>query len=431
MNKIKAFILLAAMIVCGQYSELFGQASAKFDCTTSGMILTQGNGSNQTTFYHVNTNANPFTFDVMFTIPYNLNSTGYNPVDNYLYAFPSGTATTLLRVDAKGNYDVLTAIAPETPPAGGGYKAGTIDNKGFYYLSGSSSNTLYYIDLNNPDANNQYQTGQIVSSPSVAFNVADIAWNPADDKLYGVEVSSTNNVGKLAVITVNFNGSTKLPSGISTQFMGSENSTLNQFGAMYVGSNGVIYGSLNAGGFYEFDINSGARVKVSDSPGSTTNDGANCPLVPITFGTDIQVTKTDNTDLLVRGRLQTYSITVTNAGPFGASNIQVSDPLPAGIPAENASYTATATDGATTTVTSAKTGAISDQISLEVGASVTYTVEVTAPANYASNELTNTVTVTPDANATNDTDLSNNSASDTDKAQFIPVNPHVRGWLKN
>jgi len=407
------------------------------------MILTQGNGlshssGGQTVFYYVDVSTNPFTFQTMFTIPYSTNSFGYDPVDNYLYAFPGVNsdptlaANTLLRVDANGNYDVIPVTAPGTAPGGGGYKGGTVDDNEIYYLSANTDdNALYYIDLK---ATGGYVTKRFAVGTTV--NLPDIAWNPQDGKLYGVEnstASSSANLGKLVIITPTISGG--VPTGATVAHVGKTNNSIYAFGAMYLGSNGVVYGSLNQGGFYQFNVSTGARVKISDSPSSSTNDGANCPLLPIRFGADISVTKTDNTTLLVPGQTYTYKIVVKNSGPFGAADIQVSDTLPAGIPAANVTYTAVAGGNATTTVTGANTGAINDMVSLEynsttdVGDSVVYTVILTVPDNYKSYVLTNYVSAMPNQDATIDWDLSNNEAWDTNKTPYIPINPHVRGWI--
>lgn len=445
MKNIKVFILLAALIICGKNGKLFGQTSpaATFDCSTSGMILTQGDGTSKTAFIHINTSSNPFTFDTLFVVNYNLNSTAYNPLDNYMYAFPTGTDTTMLRIDANGGIDVISTdvastVAPNNLPANDSYKGGTFDNKGNYFLApsagnnaNSQDNAIFYINMSNPST--QYRLG-LGSGNNV--DLADIAWNPVDGKLYGIESSTyapnSGNLGKLTVITLTYNAS-GIPTAATMARVGST-SSLYSFGAMYMGDNGAIYGSLNDGGFYQFNIDTGARTKISGSPSSTTNDGANCPLNAIAFGADIQITKTDNTTLLAPGTTHTYTITVSNPGPFGAEGIVVSDTLPAGIPAANVSYTATVVNGpnsavATTTITGAKIGALNDTISLEVGSSVTYTVKLTVPANYKSYVLTNYALATP-SNSTIDPDTSNNEAQDTDRTPIIPVNPHVRGRMK-
>jgi uncharacterized repeat protein (TIGR01451 family) len=132
---------------------------------------------------------------------------------------------------------------------------------------------------------------------------------------------------------------------------------------------------------------------------------------------DVSVTKVDNkggssitpsVGSVGVGASMTYTIVVKNSisSPSTASNVQVSDPLPA-----NTTFVS-ATGGATY---NAGTNTVSAIIaSLAPGASVTYTVTVTVgvatsgSGNTAS--MTNTVTIS----AANDTNPANNTASDTD-----------------
>jgi len=437
MNKIKLIILLVALAVCGSSSRLFGQAAVPFDCNSSGMILTQGDGSSTTTFYHVNTSTNPFTFETMFTIPYNLNSTAYNPVDNYLYAFPASytgnnNINKILRIDANGNYDVVTIAVPGTAPGGTAYKGGACDIYGNLFLSTSSAdNAIYFVNMNVTP----YVQTRLGLGTGNTVNLPDVAWNPADGKLYGVDGTAYTNAsgigGKLTVFTITYDAN-HVPTGATFTRVGNGNS-LNSFGAMYIGSNGALFGSLNDGGFYQFNTATGARTLISDSPGSSVNDGANCPTVPIAFGADIQITKTDNDSLLVPGKTYTYIINVTNAGPFGAEGVVVTDTIPEGIPAENITYTAATVDApngntATTTITGTGTGMLRDTVSLEVGSSVVYTVKLTVPADFNRYLLENCASAVP-ASSTKDPNLFNNSSCDIDKTPHIPVNPNVRVWM--
>src|SRR5207253_600140 len=115
---------------------------------------------------------------------------------------------------------------------------------------------------------------------------------------------------------------------------------------------------------------------------------------------DVSVTKSDGVTSVVPGTSTTYTIVVTNAGPSTATNVAVSDPLPAGV-------TSFAWSG---NGKSNQSGALSDTIAtMAPGASVTYTV-VAQVSPSATGSLANSVTVT----AANDTNAANNSATDTD-----------------
>src|SRR5207302_295411 len=107
---------------------------------------------------------------------------------------------------------------------------------------------------------------------------------------------------------------------------------------------------------------------------------------------DVGVSKTDGVTTAVPGTKTTYTIVETNTVPSTATNIAVSDPLPAGV----TSATWSGSNG------SAGTGALVDTIaSLAPGASVTYTLTVQINAS-ATGLLVNTVTLTA-ANDTNRT----------------------------
>jgi uncharacterized repeat protein (TIGR01451 family) len=197
------------------------------------------------------------------------------------------------------------------------------------------------------------------------------------------------------------------------------------FGGLFGAPNG-LFGALNNGGFYQIDIATGAVTLLSGAPGSTSNDGANCAAAPIAFGADLQVTKTNTPaqgpddladDSYTPGANVTYTIVVSNPGPFGAQNVTVSDPLPAGV--STASWTCVGAGGGVCAASG--TGAINDvTVDLPVGATVTYTLTMTVPDPYnatggVSGPLTNTVTVSPGP-ATTDPTPGNNTAADTDTA---------------
>jgi uncharacterized repeat protein (TIGR01451 family) len=74
----------------------------------------------------------------------------------------------------------------------------------------------------------------------------------------------------------------------------------------------------------------------SVSPAAGTNDGnpANdvaTDVDTLTPAVDVQVTKIDDLDPVPLGGLVTYTITVANAGPSGATSVTVTDPLPPGM----------------------------------------------------------------------------------------------------
>lgn len=135
----------------------------------------------------------------------------------------------------------------------------------------------------------------------------------------------------------------------------------------------------NAGGFFQIDRLTGARTLISGSPGSSINDGAHCVTANITFAADLAVTKTDGQTTYATWTDVVYTIAVRNDGPFGAQNVTVSDPLPAGI--ATASWTCAATSGAAVCGAPSGTGALNDTgLDLPVGAVATCTLTMSVPA---------------------------------------------------
>src|SRR5262245_47027411 len=115
-------------------------------------------------------------------------------------------------------------------------------------------------------------------------------------------------------------------------------------------------------------------------------------------GANLAIAKTDSPDPVAAGQPLTYSITVTNNGPLGATGVTVADPLPAGVTFGSATASQGSCNQASGTVTC-------DLGSLANGAQATVTIVVT-PA--ADGSLSNTATVNADQN---DPDTADNSAT--------------------
>ena len=115
----------------------------------------------------------------------------------------------------------------------------------------------------------------------------------------------------------------------------------------------------------------------------------------VTTGADLSVTKFDDVDPIVAGNTLTYTVTVFNAGPEDATNVVVTDTLPAGV-----SFVSTSGCGEDPSgVASCSLGDIAS------GGSAQYTITVTVAAA-TSGTITNSVSIssdTSDPNASNDT----------------------------
>jgi len=114
-------------------------------------------------------------------------------------------------------------------------------------------------------------------------------------------------------------------------------------------------------------------------------------------GADLSIIKSDNPDPVIAGNNLTYTVTVSNAGPLSATDVVVTDTLPAGVSFVSTSGCAEDANG----VPTCSLGTIAS------GANAQYTVIVTVdPAT--SGSITNDVSVT---SAVTDPDPDNNSTS--------------------
>ena len=138
---------------------------------------------------------------------------------------------------------------------------------------------------------------------------------------------------------------------------------------------------------------------------------------------DLSITKTNSQDKYTPGTEVTYTIKVTNNGPFAAQGAKVVDGLPSGV--TSARWSCTATNGGACTTSG--TGGITDTIDLPMGAAATYVLTLSVPSGFTGN-LANTVTVafndaSIDASVINtDPVPGNNSATDIDTPN-VPTTP--------
>jgi uncharacterized repeat protein (TIGR01451 family) len=147
-----------------------------------------------------------------------------------------------------------------------------------------------------------------------------------------------------------------------------------------------------------------ARVTWSGEPLQATAQVRVQPVVDLAF------TKSVTPTSLQVGGVATFTMTVTNTGPSAASNVVVSDPLPAGL----TYVSSTASQGTASFANNTLTANLG---SLARGSSATVTVRVTAPS---VGRYTNTATV---GAAETETTLENNRASATLEVTAAPIPP--------
>jgi uncharacterized repeat protein (TIGR01451 family) len=251
------------------------------------------------------------------------------------------------------------------------------------------------------------------SGPSTA-----VAGAPAG---YDYTVTVTNN-GPSAN-TGGFTVTDTLPTGLTFQSTGSS------AGCSAVGQ--VVTCTDNTGlgvlGTKEFTIHVTVGASVADgtvlsNTASVASNGTNDPvsannttLVPVTTtvstSADIEVTKTDSPDPVTAGTELTYTVTITNNGPSDAQNVNLIDAVPANTTFVSAAQDSGPAFNCTKPAAGASTGNVSCTIAtLASGASAVFTIKVNVDANAANNSsISNTATGSsdtddPNANNTADTE---------------------------
>jgi len=160
--------------------------------------------------------------------------------------------------------------------------------------------------------------------------------------------------------------------------------------ASLTASNFVVTATPTNGGVY---TNIGFITSDTSDPDPTNNNGISTNSRVITFVqplADVAVLKSGPASVVAGGSL-TYTILATNLGPSTATNVIVSDPLPAGTTFQSASGSFTVNSGVVTWA----------GVTLAPNASATFTVTVTAPL---SGSITNSAagnSGTPDPDPTN------------------------------
>ncbi len=151
---------------------------------------------------------------------------------------------------------------------------------------------------------------------------------------------------------------------------------------------------------------------VCSASASTSTDTPPPTPTPATTA-DLLVTVTDGKTAATAGTKGTYTIVVTNSGPADVTGAIVSDSFPTKF--SGVTYTATQSGGVSGFTTTG-TGEISDTVTMPAGSFVTYQATGKLSSS-ATGTISDTATVTPPSGVT-DSNLANNSATDTDTIKF-------------
>jgi uncharacterized repeat protein (TIGR01451 family) len=282
-----------------------------------------------------------------------VNALAYNSQDGYLYAltYPADNAATttvprLYKIGQGGVQDLGATTLPNT----GQFATGAFDKTGHYYVTTRNSTTnafrgnLYRFDLNS--SNTTPLTASVVgmrnATGGAVTNTAtedyfDIAYDPIDNKLYGVfndnilyrldlydaagnPTSGNTSAAAPAVTAPATARITQLGTTAGTQVIGT--AFFDIAGKLFAYANGTV-GNATSGTFYLVNTTTGAYTTLSSIEGVSNSDGASC----INPEQRIDVTKELTNVVAVNTTTfnVTYTIRVRNTGTVTDENVQVSD----------------------------------------------------------------------------------------------------------
>ena len=309
--------------------------SVPFACSADVYVAQGG----QSSLKRIDVTTSPFTFvTIDDPVAFEYNAAGYNPQDDFAYAFKRGSSDrTVLRVAADG---LLTDLGPLPEIAGGSANiyTGDVSPEGLYYLVHvvGGSDSLTVIDLGAPPfAVEKRALGQNIAT-------ADVAVNPTDGLLYGISSSFPADLltidpatGDITRTEVRLPNNNRLPTGT--------------YGAAWFNAIGQFFAYNNPGRIYRIDLSgeTPTATLVSNGPSVSGNDGFACATAPVTadVGVDKEVEE-EPAAPIETGDAFVYTVDVVNGGPAIATNVTVEDALPAGLAFVEAAVDSLTTGGA-------------------------------------------------------------------------------------
>ena len=322
---------------------------------------------------------------------YQYNAMAYNPADNFIYAVKSYPSTgELLRIGQGGVIQVWAILSDliGTQPI-----AAEFDDNGHMYIATTEKLFKYKVDPELPEP----KLIQPAIEITAGMTFADIGLY--DGYLWGISTQRIAGAPYTEYRIVKID-----PADLSIQYSSVKKVQLPgaNFTSVYAAMNGVYAYDTGAGSFVKMKgLATGDPEQITLEPlakgvQASGSDGAKCQTTPLGLPADIAVTKTAEQSAIVPGQPITYTLKVENLGPWGADEIVLSDPMPAGV--TGASWSCTSASVSAACVPASGTGDLHATIALlEAGAFVTY--EITFQTDPAfKGEIVNiaSITVPPD-----------------------------------
>ena len=207
-------------------------------------------------------------YNLIYTNPYAINAIGYNTLDNFIYGIKADS-NHLVRVGADGVFQDLGSVT-NLPLLNNGtqsYFAGDFNDNGELFVTRSSINTVYKIDVNTLIATPIPITSNIATFPPSDFSFSGGMFYglDSDGDLYSFDgAGAVSNLGPLnpAIPCMDAFGSLK------------------GYGASFADNNGALYFFCNGSGdLFKVDL-SNLQSTMIQSTGIIldANDGAACAL---------------------------------------------------------------------------------------------------------------------------------------------------------
>ncbi|MEM8856917.1 MAG: SdrD B-like domain-containing protein [Chloroflexota bacterium] len=231
----------------------------------------------------------PLLSSPLATFPRNINSLGFNPQDNYMYA---ANGSRIYQIGANGAYRDMGKV----PGLGGNY-IGDFLADGTYVIG--NSNKLWFIDLDKME---------IIRTINVNMqSSADIATSPIDGNIY---LKGDRND---QLMTINL--ATGQISNVGPSYDGNS-------GSLWFDSEGNLYAYSFTTKFYKIDANTGEYEIVGSASKPKGHDAASCPY-NVSLLLDIE-------DSLACGVDLEFDFNILNKSIGTINNANLTQTLPAG-----------------------------------------------------------------------------------------------------
>lgn len=197
--------------------------------------------------------------EVIATLDFPVNATGYNPIDNFIYTIKTGTSE-LIRIHADGTFAILGHVDVGDTPL-----VADFTDEGDFYIRDTDDNSLVHIlDVNTLEVKNVYLSDR--------FNPQDWAYSVTEKRFYGVDLKE---LYMYDIITgeVSCKGLRSIDSDV--------------YAAAFITTEGNLYvAGYENRILYEIDLTTSSAEDLAITPTGVNvfqSDGASCPNAPSPF----------------------------------------------------------------------------------------------------------------------------------------------------